>query len=96
MTTVLELAGQDQSGLLADVTHLLTTNGCDVRSAAVRISVAPHAHVPDQTYLRSLHGWDIHVPPVIFVVGVDVQSVMTSLLLIPVLVLHLIAHSSSS
>lgn len=36
MTTVLELAGQDQSGLLADVTHLLTTNGCDVRSAAVR------------------------------------------------------------
>lgn len=39
MTTVLELAGQDQSGLLADVTHLLTTNGCDVRSAAVRGSV---------------------------------------------------------
>ncbi|KAL3142750.1 hypothetical protein ABBQ38_003051 [Trebouxia sp. C0009 RCD-2024] len=35
VTTVLELAGQDQSGLLADVTHLLTTNGCDVRSAAV-------------------------------------------------------------
>ena len=35
MTTVFELAGQDQSGLLADVTHLLTTNGCDVRSAAV-------------------------------------------------------------
>lgn len=36
VTTVLELAGQDQPGLLADVTHLLTTNGCDVRSAAVR------------------------------------------------------------
>lgn len=36
VTTVFELAGQDQSGLLADVTHLLTTNGCDVRSAAVR------------------------------------------------------------
>ena len=39
VTTVLELAGQDQPGLLADVTHLLTTNGCDVRSAAVRGSV---------------------------------------------------------
>lgn len=38
VTTVLELAGQDQPGLLADVTHLLTTNGCDVRSAAVRDS----------------------------------------------------------
>ena len=35
VTTVFELAGEDQSGLLADVTHLLTTNGCDVRSAAV-------------------------------------------------------------
>lgn len=35
VTTVFELAGQDQPGLLADVTHLLTTNGCDVRSAAV-------------------------------------------------------------
>ncbi len=37
VTTVFELAGEDQSGLLADVTHLLTTNGCDVRSAAVSI-----------------------------------------------------------
>ena len=41
VTTVLELAGQDQPGLLADVTHLLTTNGCDVRSAAVRGSFLP-------------------------------------------------------
>ena len=30
-----ELAGQDKAGLLADVTDLLTTNGCNVRSAAV-------------------------------------------------------------
>ncbi len=37
VTTVFELAGEDQSGLLADVTHLLTTNGCDVRSAAVSV-----------------------------------------------------------
>ncbi len=37
VTTVFELAGEDQSGLLADVTHLLTTNGCDVRSAAVSL-----------------------------------------------------------
>ena len=35
-TTVFELAGQDTAGLLADVTQLLTSNGCDVRSAAVR------------------------------------------------------------
>ena len=35
-TTVFELAGEDCAGLLADVTHLLTTNGCNVRSAAVR------------------------------------------------------------
>jgi len=34
-TTVFELAGQDRAGLLADVTQLLTCNGCDVRSAAV-------------------------------------------------------------
>ena len=34
-TTVFELAGQDAAGLLADVTSLLTTNGCNVRSAAV-------------------------------------------------------------
>lgn len=34
-TTVFELGGQDQHGLLADVTQLLTSNGCDVRSAAV-------------------------------------------------------------
>ena len=34
-TTVLQLAGSDRSGLLADVTQLLTATGCDVRSAAV-------------------------------------------------------------
>lgn len=46
VTTVLELAGQDQPGLLADVTHLLTTNGCDVRSAAVRGSCLPGPECP--------------------------------------------------
>ncbi|PSC74677.1 ACT domain-containing ACR2 [Micractinium conductrix] len=34
-TTVFELAGPDRAGLLAEVTHLLTHNGCNVRSAAV-------------------------------------------------------------
>jgi len=34
-TTVVELAGVDRVGLLADVTDLLTASGCDVRSAAV-------------------------------------------------------------
>jgi predicted amino acid-binding ACT domain protein len=34
-TTVFQLAGVDRAGLLADVTHLLTHNGCNVRSAAV-------------------------------------------------------------
>lgn len=34
-TTVFDLAGQDRPGLLAEVTHLLTHNGCNVRSAAV-------------------------------------------------------------
>ena len=34
-TTVFELAGRDSAGLLAEVTRLLTDNGCDVRSAAV-------------------------------------------------------------
>ena len=34
-STVFELAGQDRTGLLADVLSLLTDNGCDVRSAAV-------------------------------------------------------------
>lgn len=36
-TTVFELAGPDRAGLLAEVTHLLTHNGCNVRSAAVSI-----------------------------------------------------------
>jgi hypothetical protein len=35
-TTVFELIGEDNCGLLADVTQLLTHNGCDVQSAAVR------------------------------------------------------------
>lgn len=34
-TTVFELAGPDRPGLLAEVTHLLTHNGCNIRSAAV-------------------------------------------------------------
>ncbi|KAK9812463.1 hypothetical protein WJX73_001778 [Symbiochloris irregularis] len=34
-TTVFEVAGQDKAGLLAQVTQLLTSNGCNVRSAAV-------------------------------------------------------------
>lgn len=34
-TTVFELAGPDRPGLLSEVTHLLTHNGCNVRSAAV-------------------------------------------------------------
>lgn len=34
-STVFDLAGQDRAGLLAEVTHLLTHNGCNVRSAAV-------------------------------------------------------------
>jgi hypothetical protein len=34
-STVFELAGQDRSGLLADVLDLLTHNGCDVCTAAV-------------------------------------------------------------
>ena len=39
-TTVFELAGLDEAGLLAEVTRLLTDNGCDVRSAAVSASAA--------------------------------------------------------
>ena len=31
-----ELAGHDRAGIVADVAHLLTQNGCNVRSAAVR------------------------------------------------------------
>ena len=38
-TTVFELAGQDKAGLLAEVTSLLTSNGCNVRSAAVSCAV---------------------------------------------------------
>lgn len=34
-TTVFDLAGPDRPGLLAEVTELLTRNGCNVRSAAV-------------------------------------------------------------
>lgn len=39
-TTVFELAGPDRPGLLAEVTHLLTHNGCNVRSAAVSADTA--------------------------------------------------------
>ena len=45
-TTVLELAGQDSAGLLADVTSLLTTNGCNVRSAAVSHAPPPPPPFP--------------------------------------------------
>lgn len=38
-TTVFELAGPDRPGLLAEVTHLLTHNGCNVRSAAVSVGL---------------------------------------------------------
>eukprot|EP00887_Chlorella_sp_A99_P007539 scaffold28.g7539.t1 len=34
-TTVFELSSRDRPGLLSEVTHLLTHNGCNVRSAAV-------------------------------------------------------------
>eukprot|EP00884_Botryococcus_braunii_P007924 jgi/Botrbrau1/17132/Bobra.0157s0030.2 len=34
-TTVFEFAGEDKPGLLAEVTELLSQNGCNVRSAAV-------------------------------------------------------------
>ena len=39
-TTVFELAGEDKPGLLSETTRLLTANGCNVRSAAVRPSLA--------------------------------------------------------
>ena len=40
-TTVFELAGPDRPGLLAEVTHLLTHNGCNIRSAAVGAGQRP-------------------------------------------------------
>lgn len=41
-TTVFELAGPDRPGLLAEVTHLLTHNGCNIRSAAVSAGLRWH------------------------------------------------------
>ncbi len=41
-STVVELAGPDKAGKLAQVTRLLTNNGCNVRSAAVRLSATSH------------------------------------------------------
>lgn len=38
-TTVFEFAGEDKPGLLAEVTELLSQNGCNVRSAAVSFSL---------------------------------------------------------
>lgn len=38
-TTVFEICGEDKVGLLAEVTQLLSHNGCNVRSAAVSHSV---------------------------------------------------------
>ncbi len=54
-TTVFELAGQDTAGLLADVTQLLTSNGCDVRSAAVRGCAASDSPCMPATKFRLLH-----------------------------------------
>ena len=34
---MIELSGPDRAGKLAEVTKLLMNNGCNVRSAAVRI-----------------------------------------------------------
>lgn len=67
-TTVFELAGEDCAGLLADVTHLLTTNGCNVRSAAVRplricskniYALVTAAAAGSLLLLRSLPGHDV-------------------------------------
>ena len=54
-TTVFELAGQDTAGLLADVTQLLTSNGCDVRSAAVRGCAARDSPCIPAVRSRLLH-----------------------------------------
>ena len=54
-TTVFELAGQDRAGITADVAHLLTQNGCNVRSAAVRRMPAPR-HLNAHCWARlSIH-----------------------------------------
>ena len=45
-TTVIELAGPDRAGKLAEVTRLLVNNGCDVRSAAVRNSTLNQPCLP--------------------------------------------------
>lgn len=39
---MLELAGPDRAGKLAEVTRLLMDNGCDVRSAAVGTPIVVH------------------------------------------------------
>lgn len=45
-STVVELAGPDKAGKLAEVTRLLTNNGCNVRSAAVRHPATSHFSSP--------------------------------------------------
>ena len=45
-STVVELAGPDKAGKLAEVTRLLTNNGCNVRSAAVRHPATTHFSSP--------------------------------------------------
>lgn len=43
---MVELAGPDKAGKLAEVTRLLTNNGCNVRSAAVRHPATSHFSSP--------------------------------------------------
>ena len=43
-STVVELAGPDKAGKLAEVTRLLTNNGCNVRSAAVSHPSTHHGY----------------------------------------------------
>ena len=50
-TTVFELAGEDQPGLLSETTRLLTANGCNVRSAAVGSQSARLQRVSSQDQL---------------------------------------------
>ena len=61
-TTVIELAGPDRAGKLAEVTRLLVNNGCDVRSAAVRTSnPTPALPAFGAVIMFSMHGaWVAH------------------------------------
>ena len=74
-TTVFELAGQDTAGLLADVTQLLTSNGCDVRSAAVRGCVASDSPCMPVTVFGLLHTMRASAEPVMCRSTVDLFNV---------------------